>query len=204
MTEFWDKKLQEEITKQFKFYEEEVLPKIHSIKEVTQKAYWYHWILTHTEWVVFRWIYFALSLWEDPTPVIFACAGHDLARTGDWEDYAHWPNAIPIVTKLMDMFDNLLTDNQKEMVKNAIKYHTGWEKAPDYVSACLRDADRCRLAREWEYYEKYFNTEPWKKVASWSIVEFLEFENKCLWRKALTDNEWVLRIENFIWEPPIE
>ena len=69
------------------------------------------------------------------------------------------------------------------MVKYAIKNHTIGTIAPDYVSACLRDADRTRLSRECWYKEKFFNTEIWKKIASWSSEDFLKFQNTILLKK---------------------
>lgn len=179
----------------FNFYQNEVLPQIRTIPEVTQKDYGYHGLLTHTEWVVIRWIFFALSMDKNVYPVIFACAWHDLARVDDYHDELHWPNAVPIVSKLMDMFNDLLTEDEKEKVKNAVKNHTIWVLAPDYISACLWDADRCRLAWEGDFYEKYFNTEMWKYIASHDAGGFIEFENKCLWRDLQTDNEKVIRDE---------
>ena len=186
--------IKESVRNYFKFYEKEVLTKIKTIPEVTQKDYWYHWLLTHTEWVVFRWIFFSVYMNKNPYPVIFACAWHDLARVSDWHDTMHWRNAVPIVSKLMDMFDNLLTEKEKEQVKDAIANHTGWEKAPDYISACLWDADRCRLAREWVFQERFFNTEIWKQIASHNAKDFLKFQNECLWRDENTDKENVVQI----------
>ena len=84
---------------------------------------------------------------------------------------------------------------KKEKVKDAVKNHTIWVLAPDYISACLWDADRCRLAWEGTFYEKYFNTERWKYIASHDAREFVEFENECLWRDLQTDNERVIRDE---------
>ena len=190
----FNKKKKTELKKYFEFYENEILPKIRSIPEVTQHDYWYHWLLTHTEWVVFRWIFFAISIGKNPYPVIFACAWHDLARINDWHDAMHWRNAVPIVSKLMNMFDNLLTEKEKEQVKDAIAHHTGWEKAPNYISACLWDADRCRLAWEWTFHERFFNTKIWKKTASHSAKDFLKFQNKCLWRNENTDKENLIQI----------
>ena len=172
--------MEKELLKYFNFYREKLLPVIRSNTSVTQKLYWYHWLLTHTKSVVFRWIYYALSLKENPYPVIFACAWHDLAREEDWDDLYHWPNAVPIITEIMEKFNDILTTEEKEMVKYAIKNHTIGTIAPDYVSACLRDADRTRLSRECWYKEKFFNTEIWKKIASWSSEDFLKFQNTIL------------------------
>jgi hypothetical protein len=93
----------------------------------------------------------------------------------------------------MDMFDGLLSDEEKLKVKYAVKNHTTWTIAPDYISACLRDADRIRLSWEMWYEEKFFNTPIWKKIASWGARDFLEFENKCLLRDKSVDNEKVLK-----------
>ena len=186
---------EEQIKKYFDFYQQKVLPVINKTKSVTQQEYWYHWLYTHTEWVVFRWIFYSLSMNKNPIPVIFACAGHDLARRHDWEDIYHWPNAVPIISEIMEHFNDILTDKEKDMVREAIKNHTIWKIAPDYVSACLWDADRTRLSREGIFLEKCYNTEIWKKVASWSAVEFIVFENKCLWRDKYTDNENVLNLD---------
>ena len=187
----------------FLFFENVILPKIKNISWVTQKDYWYHWLLTHTEWVVFRGIYLSLSMSKDPIPVIFACAAHDLARTTDWDCEKHWPNAVPIVEKLMNMFDGLLSNDEKLKVKYAVKNHTKWTIAPDYISACLWDADRIRLSWEMWYEEKFFNTSIWKKIASWRAKEFLEFENKCLLRNKSVDNEKVLKSGFSIRRTPI-
>ena len=184
--------MQELIRKYFNFYETKILPKIKTIPEVSQKDYWYHGLLTHTEWVVFRWIYFAVKMNKNPIPVIFACAGHDLARTSECDCFVHWPNAIPIIEKLMDMFDDILTNDEKERIKYAIKNHSVWTIAPDYISACLWDADRVRLSWEMWYNETFFNTKFWKMIASWDPIDFLDFENECLWRSKNTDNEWII------------
>ena len=179
---YWfDKNKKNELKKYYEFYKNEVLPKIRTIPEVTQIDYGYHGLLTHTEWVVIRWIFFALALDKNPYPVIFACAWHDLARINGRYDELHWPHAVPIVSKLMDMFGDLLTDDEKENVKNAVRKHTIWALAPDYISACLWDADRTRLSRERTFRKKYFNTEIWKKIASHDAKEFMEFVNDCLW-----------------------
>lgn len=190
---YWfDENKRNKLKEYFEFYQNEVLPKIKTIREVTQKNYGYHGLLTHTEWVVIRWIFFALSMDKNVYPVIFACAWHDLARVNDRHDELHWPHAVPVVSKLMDMFDDSLGEDEKEKVKDAVKNHTIWVLAPDYISACLWDADRCRLAWEWTFRERYFNTEIWKYIASHDAREFIEFENECLWREKYTDKENVI------------
>jgi len=184
--------LEKKLKEYFSFYQEKVLSKIRTIKEVTQWDDWGHWLLTHTEWVVFRWIYFALSLNENPIPVIFACACHDLARTDDEYNEIHWPKAVSIVKKLTDMFNDILTEDEKEKIIYAVENHTTWKIAPDYISACLRDADRTRISRDWTYHEKFFNTPTWKKIAQEKPEIFLSFENKILWREKNDDRELVL------------
>ena len=184
--------METEIRKHFWYYEKEILPKIKEIKGVTQIDKGYHWLLTHTEGVVFRGIYFAVHLKQDPIPVIFACAGHDLARTHDGDCLLHGPQAVPLVQELMSKFDPLLSQEIKTKICFAIENHSIGTVAPDYISACLRDADRVRLAWELWYQEKFFNTDIAKKIASWSAKQFLEYENHCLWRRKTTDHEGIL------------
>jgi len=189
----------------FEFYQNEVFPKIKEIPEVTQQDFWYHGLETHTENVVIRWIFFALAMDKNPYPVIFACAWHDLARVDDHHDELHWPRAVFIVTKLMDMFGNLLTEDEKEKVRWAVKNHTIWALAPDYISACLWDADRCRLSWEKTFHEKYFNTEIWKEIASHDVHQFAWFVAECLWNdykaNLVIHNIEELRVKNII---PVE
>ena len=83
----------EKIRNAFSFYKNEILPLILDNPKVTQKKEWYHGLYTHTQNVVFRGICYAVSLWEDPIPVVFACACHDLARLNDRYDEEHWKNA---------------------------------------------------------------------------------------------------------------
>ena len=171
----------EKIRNAFSFYEQEILPLLLNNPKVTQKKEWYHGLCTHTKNVVFRGICYAISLWEDPIPVIFACACHDIARTHDGDDLEHWRNAIPIVKELINNEKFNLNENDKVQIIEAIENHSfDWIKATNYISACLWDADRTRLSWECGYHEKYFSTELWKIVSSWSSEEFFKFQNFCL------------------------
>ena len=98
----------------------------------------------------------------------------------------------------MEEFSNILTLKQKESIIYAVKNHTVWLKAPDYVqardyvSACLWDADRTRLWWIYWYEASLMSTDEAKKIASWDINEFLEFQNECLGRSLHEDREWIL------------
>ncbi len=131
-------------------------------------------------------------------PVIFACAAHDLARTDDEYNEIHWERAVPLVNGIMESFSDILTEEQKENIVYAVKNHTIWLKAPnyvqarDYVSACLWDADRTRLWWIYWYEESLMSTGEAKRIASWDAREFLKFQNECLWRDMEEDREWIL------------
>lgn len=190
--------IKHDIRKYFDFYEQEVLPIIKSNNRVTQRDYWFHWLCTHTDAVVFRGIYYALYLNENPTPVIFACGFHDLARTDDEYNETHWERAVPIAREIMDSFSGVLTDTQKESIIYAVENHTIWLKAPDYIqpfdyiSVCLWDADRTRLWWIYWYEPSLMSSEEAKKIASWDAKDFLRFQNECLWRDLDDDREWIL------------
>lgn len=192
--------MKSDIYKYFDFYEDKILPVIQSNNEVTQTDYGFHGLYTHTDSVVFRGIYYSLSLNENPVPVIFACAFHDLARTDDEYNEIHWEKAVPIARNIMEKFSDILIDNRKESIVYAVENHTIWLKSPDYIqprdyiSACLWDADRTRLWWIYWYKPSLMITDEAKKIASWDAKEFLEFQNECLWRDLKEDREWVLRI----------
>ncbi len=184
--------IKQEIKKWFNFYERDIIPVVKSIPEVTLSDYGFHWFYTHTDSVVFRGIFYALYLEKNPVPVIFACVCHDIARTDDEYNEIHWEMALPILEKLMNQFSGILTDNQKNSIIYAVKNHTTWMNAPDYISACLWDADRTRLWWIYGYKEAFMSTEIAKRIASWNPIEFLKFQNECLWRDLFEDREWVL------------
>jgi hypothetical protein len=186
------------VRKYFDFYEEHILPVIKSNNKVTQTDYWFHGLYTHTESVVFRGIYYALCLNENPIPVIFACAFHDLARTDDGYNEIHWERAVPIAKDIMEKFSDILTVSQKNSIIYAVENHTIWLKAPnfvgplDYISACLWDADRTRLWWIYWYEPSLMSTDEAKRVASWRAEDFLKFQNECLGRDMSEDREEIL------------
>ena len=175
----------EKIKDAFSFYKNEILPLILDNPKVTQQIdWWYHSLNGHTKEVVFRGICCAISLGEDPIPVVFACACHDLARTNNEYDEEHWPNAVPVTTEIINNEKFNLTEKQKKQIIEAVRDHTIWEwgKAPNYISACLRDADRTRLSQERGYKEEFYSTEQGKKIAAQRMFskgrrDFRDFEN---------------------------
>ena len=169
-----------QIKEYFDFYQQKVLPKVQKL--ATQPKYGYHGLLTHTDAVVFRAIDYALELGENPMPVIFAAACHDMARINDFEDLGHAERALPLARKVMNRFPKRLTEVEKETVLSAIRHHTTGTQASDYISACLWDADRTRLAWERGYHEKYFNTPYAKKIVSGNAAEYIKRQNKILER----------------------
>lgn len=191
--------MKQKIKEYFDYYEKDVIPVINRCLQVTQSDFWFHGFFTHTDSVVFRGIYYALCLNENPVPVIFACAFHDLARTDDEYNETHWEMAVPIAEEIMENFSDVLSEDQKKSVIYAVKNHTVWLKAPDYIqardyiSACLWDADRTRLWWMYWYDENLMSTDEAKSVASWNAEEFLKFQNECLERDLDEDREWVLK-----------
>ena len=144
-----------EISDFFDWFVSNLLPLVE--QNGTQKPMGYHGLYTHTAAVVFRGIDYALSLNKNPMPVIFACAFHDMARTDDEYNEYHGPNAVPLATHIMDGFPQLSVDDKKSVLY-AIENHTIGRNAPDYVSACLWDADRTRLSWECGFMPECFST----------------------------------------------
>jgi len=164
-----------EIKKNFTLYQQEILPLVAEI--CTQRNDGMHGLNTHTAAVVFRGIDFALSLKQDPWPVIFACAFHDMARTHDNHDTEHGRNAIPMAKQIMKQFN--LDEQIQQSIIFAVEHHTTGEIAPDYISACLWDADRTRLSWLYGYHSKYFNTQRAHMVASSDYENYLKFQRQC-------------------------
>ena len=183
----------EKIRNAFSFFKDEILPLILENPKVTQQKEWYHGLFTHTRNVVFRGICYAVSLGEDPIPVAFACACHDLARVNNWYNKEHWPNAVPVTTEIINNEKFNLTEEQKQQIIEAVVNHTTWMQATNYVSACLRDADRTRLSWERWYKESFFSTEQWKKIWSWSREEFLEFQTLCI-----GSERWIKKVDSIV------
>lgn len=160
------------ISKTFDWYLMDVLPVVE--KYAIQPRDGYHGLYTHTAAVVFRGIDYANSLDKKINNVVLACAFHDMARVNDWADYEHGKNAIPMAERVMDEIGGI-ESNVRESILYAIKNHSLNLAAPDYVSACLWDADRTRLAWECGYHPRFFATNRAKVVASGAAREYLEF-----------------------------
>ena len=175
-----------QIREYFSFYQKKVLPVVE--KYATQELGRYHGLHTHTDAVVFRAIDYALELKQNPMPVLFAAACHDMARMNNGADEGHAERAVPLARKVMNRFPKRLSDVEKETVLTAIRTHTTGEQTSDYVCACLWDADRTRLAWERGYHEKYFNTAYAKKVASSPAMDYITWQNKTL-RRSNKDRE---------------
>lgn len=168
------------IREYFNFYQKEILPEVEKL--ATQQKEGYHGLHSHTDAVVFRALDYALELGENPMPVLFAAACHDMARTHDFYDTEHGPRAVPLAKKVMAKFKNKLTEEEQLSVLQAIQHHTEGGTAPDYISACLWDADRTRLSWERGYNEIFFNTAYAKTVASGSAQEYITWQNEVLER----------------------
>lgn len=160
------------ITYTFDWYLRNVLPIVS--QNAIQQKYGYHGLYTHTAAVVFRGIDYALALDKDPKPVVLACAFHDIARTNDGPDMMHGENAIPIVSKIFREHLPIPT-NYAESIISAVKNHTTGTVAPDYISACLWDADRTRLSWEWGFEERFFATLRAKQVAAANGDDYVAF-----------------------------
>ena len=164
-----------EIQKNFMLYQQKILPLVTQI--CTQRNDGMHGLNTHTASVVFRGTDYALSLNKNPWPVIFACAFHDMARTHDGYDTEHGKKAIPMAKQIMKKFN--LDEQTQQSIIFAIENHTIGKTAPDYISACLWDADRTRLSWLYGYQPGYFNTARAKAVASSDYEQYLNFQRQC-------------------------
>ena len=172
-----------EMQKHFTIYQQQIYPLVEQI--CTQEMTGMHGLNTHTASVVFRGTDYALSLNQDPMPVIFACAFHDMARTNDDYDTEHGKNAIPMAKQIMKHFN--LKEHIQQSIIFAVENHTIGTIAPDYISACLWDADRTRLSWVYKYHPKYFNTARAKAIASSDYEKYIAFQKQCfpklLWDK---------------------
>ncbi len=163
--------------KYFNFYMNEILPYVKQY--TTQNPDGCHALDKHTSAVVFRGIDYALSLKENPLPVVFAGAFHDMARTNDGFDTEHGKYAVPYAEKIMSQFTNILDARAQSNIIYAIENHTTGTYAPDYVSKCLWDADRTRMSWEYGFNPKFFNTARAKYVASHNAADYIKFQQKC-------------------------
>lgn len=171
------------ISDTFDWYLSKILPVVE--RNSVQPKYGYHGLYTHTNAVVFRGIDYALSLNKNPKPVALACAFHDMARVNDGPDFQHAENAIPIIEKIVKK-DIILPDQYKKSIIYAVKNHSLTIPAPDYISACLWDADRTRISWECGFEEVFYTTERAKKVASNNVDEYLNFMRNCMSKYAHT------------------
>ncbi len=149
--------------KYFDFYDNKLKPLL--IGVISQPLDGWHGLNTHTNAVVFRGIDYALHIGRDPMPVVFACALHDVSRVNDDWDTEHGKNAVPLAIRIMKNFQDLFDKETRLSIYSAIMNHTIGTTAPDYISACLWDADRTRLAWKYGFDEKFFNTQRGKYVA---------------------------------------
>lgn len=141
----------------------EVMPKIERI--TNQSRYGYHG-LSHTQQVGLFGIELALSVHQDPLPVILAAGLHDCARVNDEYCEQHGPRCEPIARKfLADNYPDLLPVDVERIVK-AVKEHTVGRNSSDLVSACLWDADRVRLSWEMGFAPEFFSTPYGKKLGA--------------------------------------
>ena len=165
-----------QIKKTFKFYLNDLKPLV--AKAGSQQKSGMHGLDTHTNAVVFRGIDYSLHMGYDPLPVVFACAFHDMARQSDEGDQDHGKRAVPLAIKIMKQFPHLLDQDTRFSILYAILNHTTGQTAQDYISACLWDADRTRLAWQYGFDEKFFNTSRGKYVAQhWK--KYLDFQRFC-------------------------
>ena len=166
-----------QIQRYFDFYQTKVLPEVEKL--ASQKKEGYHGLYTHTPAVVFRGLDYAMSLGMDPRPVVFACAFHDMARTDDEYNEYHGPKAVPIAARIMDAFPDLAAA-QRASILSAVENHTTGRVAPDYVSACLWDADRTRLSWGYGFMPECFSTVRARDVARVAADEYVAFMRKTI------------------------
>ena len=172
------------LSETFDWYLSKVLPAVE--RNSIQPKYGYHGLYTHTSAVVFRGIDYALTLKKSPNIVALACAFHDMARITDGDDISHGNNAVPLAIRTMSEIPYVLTRQERESILYAIRNHTIGMVAPDYVSACLWDADRTRISWECGFDAKFFTTDRAKQVAAGSPDAYLQFMQQALPRRALS------------------
>ena len=178
------------IKRYFTFFEKDLLPRIEASGLALQKKDGWQGLETHSKGVVFRGIDYALSINKNPIPVIFAAALHDIAKTTTSEKN-HEIKAIPIAKKIMLQYRDLISKEEENAILYAIANHTKGKTPPDYISACLWDADRTRVAWILGYQESYFYTNRAKEVATKDAEEYLDYQNKCL-QETKKDPEMIL------------
>ena len=108
----------------------------------------------------------ALSVNQDPMPVLLACALHDCARTNDEYCELHGPRCEPIARKfLSENYSNIFPADQEKIIE-AVKKHTVGRQPSNLISACMWDADRIRLSWEMGYRPEFFSTLYGKMLAA--------------------------------------
>lgn len=170
--------INKQINELFNFYQNQIRPLVAELG--TQELTGYHGLTTHTDAVVFRGIDYALNMQESALPVVFACACHDMARTDDAFNLNHGPDAVPMAKTIIEKYKHMLNNDNIESILYAIANHTNGVHAPDYISACLWDADRTRLSWEYGFDPAFYNTERGQKVASEQAKNYLEYQKKCI------------------------
>lgn len=167
------------IKKYFDFFENDLLQTIKSSGLAHQKEDGWQGLTSHTRGVVFRSIDYALSLNQNPLPVIFSAALHDIAKTKSSE-FGHALKALPIAKKIMRYYSDTLSEDYQKSILTAIANHTDGKNPTDYICACLWDADRTRIAWVLGYQEEFFHTKRAKEVASSLPEDYLAYQAKCL------------------------
>lgn len=162
----------------FNIYSDYLLPILK--KSCPQSEFGMHGLCTHTQAVVFRGIDYALYCKENPLPVVFACAFHDIARIDNSSDPEHGHRAVPIAAKIMEQLpkEYQITDSEKKAVLYAIENHTNGMYAKEYISGCLWDADRTRLSWLFGFQRKFFYSDYAANVASTPAQIYLEYQKK--------------------------
>lgn len=166
------------ITSTFDWYLQNVLPIVS--QNAIQRKYGYHGLYTHTSAVVFRGIDYALALGQNPKPVVLACAFHDMARINDYDDLEHGKNAIPLAQRLLLEIPYQISPIERNAIMFAVENHSLNLDAPDYISACLWDADRTRISWECGYEDRFFTTQRAKQIASSNGDKYITFMAKRL------------------------
>ena len=114
----------------------------------------------------------------DPLPVILACAFHDIMQSDTTLTPDHGALAVPYAY-------NFITQNFPKMhvgtidsILNAIKKHSGTQRAPDITAACAWDGDRIQKAWQDIYKYELLNTHNGQNLASMPQTSRDAFFNK--------------------------
>lgn len=158
-----DSSLEDIINTKIEEYNSEIRPLIEPLYRLVPE---HHGIL-HIDFVVAIGIYIASKICPDKiNQVIIACCLHDCARVNDDYDLYHERNAIPKIISFFDLYGHLLgfTDKDVKDIIYAVSNHTSGFKTNNVIAQCLWDSDRIRMAIEYGYDEKYFNTNVAKEI----------------------------------------